>query len=271
MTDKLQFYTPVGRFVSGSMTEKRDKDIQNRPLDPDKQRYEFGLAIRKDDPGLMPLLTQINQYALGAYAHAPAVQHRINGWMQTMSGFSMKISDGDKPNAKGHVNQNTAGHFVFWFSTALDIKACDTANQEIDLQSVKRGYHVIVSGTCVVNGLLDDNAGIYMNPSWVMLHSEGDEIQGGISAEDAFAGMTVPTTLPPGARPLGSNAGVPGGMTPGANPTMPGAVTSPPTSAPPVTGGALPDVATPGTTTASPGETHPPHPDILGAGGLPGQ
>ena len=51
MANKHDFFTnSVGRFVSGSMTEKRAKDNDGRAIDPDDQRFEFGVAFRKDDP-----------------------------------------------------------------------------------------------------------------------------------------------------------------------------------------------------------------------------
>ena len=57
-TERTEFHTPVGRLVSGSWTEKRTKDHQNRPIEPEKQVYQFGLAIEKtnpDFPAILPL------------------------------------------------------------------------------------------------------------------------------------------------------------------------------------------------------------------------
>ena len=39
--------TPVGRFVSGSITEKRTTDYEGRTLPEEKQHYAFGVADRK--------------------------------------------------------------------------------------------------------------------------------------------------------------------------------------------------------------------------------
>ena len=279
--ERLQFYTPVGRFVSGSLTEKRTKDLNNREIDPDKQRYEFGLAIRKDDPGLMPLITQIATHAKAGYQNSPHIVQRIDNWFRTLDGFSMKISDGDAPNSRGVINQNTVGHFVFWFSTSMEILAANRNNQQIDIATIKRGWFVDLSGNCAVNGLTDHNAGVYLNPVCVRLIAEGEEILGGLTVEAALEhAPPAPTALPPGARPVGStpkaptSSGLPGTGLPG-NPTQP-ATGAPAAAMPGVQGGTLPSAGAglPGATTASLGDApqtgYPPHTGILGTG-LPGQ
>jgi len=264
MTERLNFHTPAGRFVSGSLTQRRDKDQNNRPIEPDKQRFEFGVAIRKDDPGLMPMLQQIGQYAKAAYSHQPAIQARIDQWFTTMTGFSMKISDGDRPAANGKTNPNMVGCFVVWYSTAMDILAANSANQQIDIASIKRGWYVDVSSNVSINGLIDHNAGVYMNPNCVRLIGEGDEILGGMTVDAALANAPAPAQLPPGARPVGSTPQAPASS--GAPGT--GLLGVPPVGAAPAQAPAVPGLPDGGT--ASPTEQHPPHPGILGAGGLPG-
>lgn len=209
--DKLNFHTPVGRFINGSLTEKRSTDSNNRPIEPEKQRYEFGLAIAKTDPAVGALLQSFGGHALQGYASAPHVQQRIQAWFTNgMTGFSMKVSDGDKPNQNGRVNQNSVGCYVIWFSTAMEINGANAQNTQIDLNAIKRGYYVDVAGSTDVNGLLDHNAGIYMNAGWVRLVGEGDVITGGMSVEDAFGAAPAPA-LPPGARAVGSTPQVPVG------------------------------------------------------------
>jgi hypothetical protein len=275
MTTTHQFHTPVGRFVSGSLTEKKTTDTQNRPIEPEKQRFEFGLAIGKTDPGLAPLLQGIATFAKSQYAHAPHVATRIDQWFQTLNGFSMKVSDGDKPNTKGEVNKNMAGHFVIWFSSSFAPLAANAQNQQIDAASIKRGWYVDVAATVAVNGLTDHNAGVYMNPTCVRLIAEGEEILGGMTVEGALANApAAPTSLPPGARPLGSTPSAPASSGPPGtgmigNPTMPGAATTTQNVAPAALGG-LPGTGAPAQvgSTASPGDQYPAHPGILG-GGLP--
>jgi hypothetical protein len=224
MADKVQFFTPVGRFVSGDLVTKRDKDHQNRPIAPDKQTYQFGLAIRKDDPGVGPLIQLFANTAYQYYqSKAPHVAQKVVNWMQTFDGFSMKVTDGDAPNQKGQKNVNTAGCYVFWFSTGLDIiGSIAPSNAQIPVSQIKRGWYIDVAGSCAANELTDDNAGIYLNPTVVRLIAEGDEIVGSVDPQQVFAQHAAPAALPPGARPLGSapqpgqGAGLPGtGMVPG--------------------------------------------------------
>lgn len=218
MSDKFSFNTPSGRLVYGSLTEKRNKDSNGRPIDPDKQRFEFGVAFPKQDPNIVPLIQQIAQHAKQFYsARAPHIAQRIDAWFQTLDGFSMKVSDGDKPNAKGQVNQNTVGHWVMWFSTALDFQTVVYRNPthvQIPASDIKRGWWIDVAGTSAPNELLDHNAGVYINPMVVRLLYEADEIVGTANPDEMFTAPPA-AQLPPGARPLGSAPVAPTGGMPG--------------------------------------------------------
>lgn len=209
--ERFNFNTPVGRFVSGSLTEKRTTDNNGRPIDPEKQRYEFGLAIPFSDPGVMSLIQQIGMNARNQYSViAPHVVPKIDQWFQTLDGFSMKISNGNAPNAKGKVNPNTVDHFVFWFSTAMPIITCRVPdNAQIPAESIKRGWFVDVAGSSVINELVDHQAGAYLNPSVVRLCFEGEEILAGVDPQTAFANVPPPVQMPAGARPIGALPSVP--------------------------------------------------------------
>lgn len=291
MAEKHQYFTPVGRFVSGDLMTKRDKDNQNRPIPPENQRFEFGLAIRKDDPGVVALIQGLAGFAYNEYAKtAPHIAQRVANWMQTFDGFSMKISDGDKPNQRGQVNQNTVGCFVFWFSTSIDIigASAAAANAQIPLDQIKRGYYVDVSGTAAINGLTDNNAGIYLNPLVVRLVAHGPEIVGSIDPQALFANHAAPVNLPPGAMPIGSapqppaGAGMPGAGLPGmgmaqpqqpgmggtgmmqpgfTNPAMPGQVGTPPGAPAGMPGFGAAGLGNPTASLGNPG--FPAHPGIL--------
>jgi len=278
MSDKHSFNTPVGRFVYGSLTEKRDKDSNGRFIDPDKQRYEIGVAFSKQDPNIVPLVQQIAQHAKQFYsARAPHIAQRIDAWFQALDGFSMKVSDGDKPNAQGKVNQNTVGHWVMWFSTALDIIAARVPdNAQIPLSEIKRGYYVDVAGTSAPNELLDHNAGVYVNPVCVRLVGVGDEIIGSADPNELFANTPAPQ-LPPGARPIGSAPQAPvGSGAPSTAMGMPGmSAPAVPNASPAVMPATLPGVqagmpgaapaASPVGQTASP-SSFPPYSGMMGGG-----
>lgn len=212
---RLNFVTPIGRFVNGSITEKRTKDMDNRPIDPDKQRFEFGVAFPKAD--LWPMLTEqfYPWLATQAARDANAMQ-RISNWFSTFDGFSMKIADGDKPNSRGQFNENTRGCFVMYFSSKWAPQTVDPSNQNIAAGIVKRGFYIQIAGNIATNGengaafQAGDRAGIHLNGQFVRLCAEGDEIQTGPDAATAFGGVAAPTALPPGARPLGAASGAHG-------------------------------------------------------------
>lgn len=242
MSDTLDFFTPcVGRFVSGSITEKRTKDSDNRPIAPDDQRFEWGVAFQKAD--LWPMLTE--QWYPFLAQQLSADQNaltRMSNWFSTLNGFSMKVIDGDKPKRDGSVNENTKGCFVMYFSGNYAPKAVgnDPAFTEIDPNVIKRGYFVQMAGNIKPNRQPGDRAGVYLNGSVMRLIAEGEEIRGGVDAASAFGGTAAPTALPPGAVPLGTHSGAgaafgaaPAGM-PGtpAPAGMPGAPVGNPAPAP---------------------------------------
>lgn len=228
MTQSAIMNTPVGRFVGGSLTEKRTEDMDDRPIAPEKQQYEIGIAFRKDDPRLPQVFNGIAGHAWTEFARDPAAQQKIGtaaqhfpAHPQVLDGFSWKISDGDKPNRKGQVSEHTRGHYVFYFKSSFPIRCANQQNAEIPADQIKRGYFVDVSFTCAGNGETGDRAGVYLNPQFVRLIAFGEEIRGGVSAAEAFANAPVPTQLPPGASamPVASN---PAAMPQGAQqPQMP--------------------------------------------------
>jgi hypothetical protein len=254
MSEPLNFFTnTVGRFVSGSLTNKRTKDQDNRPIPEDNQRFEFGIAFEKTAIWNEVIAGQFWPYLSSALAADANGLQRMQQWFQAPGAkgtFSMKINDGDAPNSKGRVNENTKGCFVFWFN-AIDVKTCGPVNNDIDPAAIKPGFFVQVAGNIKSNGQPGDRAGIYMNGNIVRLVAEGDVISMGVDADTAFGGTTADSVqLPAGAKPLGAGAGadlpLPGGApAPAPAPTAPAAPPAPPAapSAPP-------------TVPASPSEPH---------------
>lgn len=208
MSERMDFFTARGRWTHGSITEKRTKDMQGRPIDPEKQQFEWGVAVPKTEPSLGELFGRIAGHAKAGYSAHPHIVQRIDAWFQTMSGFSMKITDGDAPNAKGRVNEHTRGCYVFWFSTGLDVTVCGPDNIQIDPSAVQRGDFVDMAGNISINGLTDNNAGIYMNGSVMRLLDYGEPIVGSIDPNEAF-GSAAGGAL--GARPGAAAQGAPGG------------------------------------------------------------
>lgn len=230
--------TMVGRYVGGSLTEKRTEDMDGRPIPPEKQQYEIGVAYRKDDPRLPGLFHGIAGHAWQEFARDPAAQQKIGqaaqyfpAHAQALDGFSWKISDGDKPNRKGQVSEHTRGHYVFYFKSSFPIRCANQQNAEIPADQVKRGYFVDVAFTCAGNGETGDRAGVYLNPAFVRLIAFGEEIRGGVSADEAFANAPVPSQLPPGASAM-PIAGNPAALPVGAPQSATGAPGFPPSNAP---------------------------------------
>lgn len=259
--EAIIFITPVGRIVWGSVSERATKDYDGKDYAPGTGPYQFGLAIRKDDPGVNDMLGKIYNQAVAGYPNNAAMAQRIqNEWQSGFAGlsFRFKIKDGDKPNAKGQMNDNTKGCWVFSLSTTLDFKACNAQGQEISRAEIETGYYVDLNVSVRVNENTDGTAGVYINPNVVRLIAFGEKITGGMSIEDAFKGHAAPTILPPGASatPLAPAGGM----------SVPGA---PAAAQPAPTPAASP---APGLPTASPSSQVQPHTAFVqGLPPLPGQ
>lgn len=273
--EAISFVTPVGRIVWGSVSERATENYDGDSYEPGKGPYQFGLAIRKDHdqtvpagyngPTLADMLTKIYQQAMAGYQSNAGIAARIqNEWQSGFAGlnFRFKIKDGDKPNDKGQINENTKGCWVFSLATTLDFKCANAQNVEVDPKQIERGYYTDCHISVKINGKTDATAGVYLNPNVVRLVAFGEKITGGIDAATAFAGVSAPTHLPPGA----SVAPI-GGAMPAASPTLPGAT---PSAAPALPGGLPGGISSPAT--ASPGSVTP-HTGFVNAAlpGLPGQ
>lgn len=278
MGNQLNFFTnSVHRLVSGSLTDKvtKDRNNNNAPIPEDKQRYEFGIAMRKDDPDTIRIINEIHGFLAAEWANDQGKIAALNAyWQNGCDGVSLKIKDGDKPNSKGKLNDNTTGCFVFYFSNwgGEPPRTVDPHNQDIPGEAVKRGFYVQVAGTIKDNGEAYNTnprmnrCGAYLDSQVVRLVAEGDVITGGVDAETAFGGTTAADVqLPQGARPLGTGAGIPGmGSSPNAG--LPDAGNVAGVSAQPQTGAAvLPGQGTPHQIAPQTTASHiNPHNGILG-------
>ena len=273
-TEPHHFFTPVvGRFVSGDHLNKRTKDNDNRPIEPDKQRIEVGVAFEKQT--IWPFISgDLYQYLTAAYSGNADATARLTNWFSTMSGFSMKITDGDKPNSKGQVNENTKGHFVFWFQCMdLSFVGGQSADAlvEIDGNQIKRGDYVQVAGSMKPNMQPGDRVGAYLNGYTMWKRADGAPIAGGVDPTAAFGAGGAAAPLPTGATPYDPSAGAGAafgapGMPQQSAPAQPPAA---PAGMPGMPGATAPAPAAP--QTASPGSAAPaPHPGILTPPPLPG-
>lgn len=287
MTQKLEnLFTPGGRLVMGSLTEKNKTDHQNQPIPEDKQGYFFGVAIPKDAPGVNDLIAQLYGMAVAQYGQVPLVMQEIQQGLAAAK-FSWKIADGDVPRYDGQgqpkpIPAHIQGCFVFKFSTQFDISACDVNGVDLNRADIKRGDYVDVMFNAATNDKMDHTAGNYMNPMAVRRLGFGEAISGSVSASAAFAGHGA--SMPAGATTMPTSAGA----TPPAGAGMPqhqqqqqtGMPANPPqTGAPggmPTGPAGMPGMGTTqppaGQETASPSNATP-HTGILqgpAGGGMPG-
>lgn len=259
---KINFTTPVGRLVMGSLYKPQTTDADGKPLTVKSGpnagqpavRFFFAVAIPKN-PGEQ----HWSQTEWGAKILAVGQQSFPQGqWQQPT--FAWKIVDGDStvPNSKGKKPCDREGYRGCWvisFSSgfAPKIYNADGSAAIVEPDAVKLGYYVQVNGD--VDG--NDNAmkpGVYINHSMVALSAYGEEIHVGPDASQAGFGGAP---LPPGASatPVGGFNPAPSAAPLG----FPPAGAAP--AVPPMAGTAIP--ASPSSTPAAPNYS------FLGAPGAP--
>lgn len=254
--NRVQFITPVGRLVGGSVGTPRDKDREGRPLliktgpNIGKPTVQFYVAVAIEKKGEQHWATTEWGAKVWATGHAA-----FPGIAQNPK-FAWKIVDGDSttPNDAGKRPcdmEGHKGHWVLHCATSMAPKAC-TAKGTVAIppEQIKLGYYVSVAIMCQGNGT-PTKAGIYLNPQAVNLEFEGDEIVRGVDTASAFA--NAGGAMPTGARPLTNLM---------AAPAVPGAPTGTPMSPTPPVPANIPAGYVPGTV---PGTFVPPNPAILGA------
>ncbi len=200
--ERQRFILSGGRIVQGSPTYKQEKDYYGKPKE--KPNWFLAIAVPKGHPSAQAALNTIMQVAWNGYQKAPHILQQIQAGFA--GGFHWKIDDGDAPANAG--KEGFAGCWVFKFSTTLGVPPCvDMRYQPIDPGSVRTGHYVDIAANCQVNDLLDQNAGVYLNPEMILVTGHGQEIQTGPSAQQLFAGH-VPQ-VPAGANPWGGQPATP--------------------------------------------------------------
>jgi hypothetical protein len=279
-TKAVEFTSPVGRMVWGSLYEPNTKDFDGNPMTIKKgvdagkptQRYEFGLAVPKtqayfaNEPGWGQLLW--------ATAHAAFPGGEQSAAMST--DFSWKVTDGDsktiKPKSKSKIppcdREGFPGHWVIKFSSSFAPKIYDA--RDISNPVLLEGKDAIVPGYAIqvigsVAGNTGNSPGIYINHSAVGLRGYLPEIRtSGVDVTGKFGG-----SLPPGA----STVPAAGFSAPSA-PAVPGAAPAP-SAGLPLPSAAAPQPAAPPPTAVVPAPavmgipTAPPPPSAAPAAPAP--
>lgn len=228
--DMIQFTTPVGRLVGGSVDKAIVTDADGKPLmiksgpnmGKPTVKYYVALAIAKT-PGVAHWASEA---AWGALIWG--VGHKAFPGVAASPNFSWKVEDGDSqiPNLKGHKPCDREGYKGCWIlhcGSSWPIKAYDYKNSgkiEIDPKQIKRGYFVQLALSCQGNSSAQ-KPGVYLNPQGIDLTAFGPEITAGFDADSAGFGQNI-------ALPAGASLTPVGGMPVGAPPPSPATGVAPP-------------------------------------------
>jgi hypothetical protein len=210
-TKAVEFTTPPGQLVWGSLYEPRDTDFDGNPLvykkgvDAGKPyvMYDFGVAVPKtqahfaNEPGWGQLAWATAHAAFAGGDKSPAMAPE----------FSWKITDGDStripPKSKSKVapcdREGHKGCWILKFSSQFAPKIYDASRNvenppALDTpNAVLPGDYVQVAGTMAGN--TGNSPGIYLNHAAVGLKGYGKRIESaGVDVKGKFGGA-----LPPGA------------------------------------------------------------------------
>jgi hypothetical protein len=269
----MDFNTPVGRLVQGSMSMQHQKDMDTgQPLMENGQPVMgvfFALAFPKVLPNGQPN-TEFDQFfgTLREVAAAswPALFPQGAAGACTHPQFSWKYQDGDGVNKQGKSVADKAGfkgHHIIKFYTAYPVRCFNeghfAAHEELqDVDNViKRGYWLRVFGEAKSNNASGNQVpGISLYPKLVSFVERGEEIASGPDAQQALGGAAVGwKPAPVAGSPIPTPGGVPGGVNvplptpPAVNVPLPGAVNVPavnvPLPTPPVVNVPAPPPAAP--------------------------
>jgi hypothetical protein len=248
----MDFNTPVGRLVQGSVKLEHQTDMRTKQKKFDADgSAEMAVFFAVAFPKVLPNGQQNTEFgALWAQMVAAAAE----AWPQfvkpdgtcTNPKFSWKFQDGDGVDDSGQSVANKpgfAGHYIIKFQTSYPVRCFYegkfAAHEEIQNpeQVIKRGYWVRVFGEMKSNmaDLTKQQVpGIAIYPKLISFVERGDEIVSGPDAQAAFGAAAIGWRPPASANPVGM-------PTPG-QPVMPGqpAMQMPPAGNPtqPVTPGA---------------------------------
>lgn len=201
-TSKVNFTTPVGRLVAGSLYKGKNTDAEGRPLvyktgpnaGQPKLDYYFAIAIAKGAE------SHWNQTPWGQIIWAAG--HAGMSTAGQNPKFAWKVTDGDSqvPNGKNIRpcdRDGWAGHWILHFSQSFPCKVYNANGSALltEPDYVKLGYYVQVNGDVAYNGS-SQQPGVYLNHGMVAHSAFGEEIYIGPDASSAGFGAAP---LPPGA------------------------------------------------------------------------
>lgn len=211
MTDRIDFITPVGRWVQGSLTTPNTTTVTGEPLTVKKPGANFGqpreefwvkIAILKTDPGWPAFYALAVQAAREKHSHLVAE----NGACSDPN-YSWKITDGDStiPNRSGVRpcdREGFPGCWIVKLSTGLGAPRLysrlpdpNGPVREVLASQAKTGDYIRVIGS-VANNHPSQTPGIFINLGDVELIAYGEAIAtrpDGAAMFGAAPAATVPT------------------------------------------------------------------------------
>lgn len=227
----MDFHTPVGRIVQGSVAMQPQKDVDtNQPLKNPDGSPVMGTFIALAFPKVLPngqRNTEFDQFfeLLGtAAAQAwPALfpqggpklpEHIKPGQPGACINprFSYKYQDGDGVDSSGKSvasKPGFAGHHIVRFYTSYPVRCFYegkfAAHEEIQKpeEIIKRGYWVRIFGEVKSNNATGTQVpGISLYPKLLSFVERGEEIVSGPDAQAAFGSVALGWRPPPSASPI---------------------------------------------------------------------
>lgn len=245
--ERINFTTPVGRFVNGNLYQPQTKDADGKPLlikngpntGQPTQKFYVAIAIPKIAGAHWATYPRAANrqnerswgeaiWAAGHGAFGPSAQSPVFAW---------KVSDGDSaiPNKKGRKpcdNEGWPGCWVLHCSGSFAPKCynADGSAVLVERDAIKPGFYIQIAGN-VAGNASSQNPGVYVNPSMVSLQGFGPEIISGPDPTQAgFGGAPLPagaSSVPVGGFNVGQAPAVPSGMPPMPPPATPAATPAP--------------------------------------------
>lgn len=203
MSDKLDFMSPIGRLVGGSLYEPQTHDVNGKLLTyasgpkagQPRVNYYFGLAIPKG-PETSWTQTPWGQliYQAGAAGYPTQIKAPT---------FSWKVTDGDSdiPNTKDRApcsNQGYPGHWVLNYSGSIapslwnGVQDPKNLRQLTGVNEINLGDYIQVWGN-VIDNAPSQSPGVYLNHSIVALMGYGERITFAPDANSVGFGGQLPT------------------------------------------------------------------------------
>jgi len=183
MTDKINFITPIGRLVQGSLYEPQTTDMQNNPLivksgpkmGQPMVKFFFALAIAKKGE------THWNQTEWGAMIWNEALKWFPNGQSQSPQ-FAWKIKDGDstipnRANKRPCDQQGFIGHWVLNFTSSFapTIVNHDGSQYILEKNFINLGDYLQVYAS-VSKNTAPQQPGLFLNHKTVAFSGYGNRI-----------------------------------------------------------------------------------------------